>query len=183
MNWGWVWTTALIAAAIATYGILIRDPSPDARTAERPVQPGYYLKDAVITYTQPDGQPRMRFIASLMQQNPTDDSIVAERVRMEYLAIPEQPWIMTADQGRAPADLVNVAFSGNVVVRSDTPGRAATIRTTELTVNTRTNIASTSAPVEIEFAGNRLNATGLRADLRGERLQLQSAIHGTFERR
>lgn len=183
MNWGWVWTTALIAAAVATYGILIRDPAPDTRATERPAQPGYYLKDAVITYTQPNGEPRMRFIASLMQQNPLDDSIVAERVRMEYLAIPDQPWIMTADQGRAPADLVNIAFSGNVVVRSDAGIRSATIRTTRLSVNTRTNVASTSAPVEIEVAGNRLNATGLRADLRAERLQLQSAIHGTFERR
>jgi lipopolysaccharide export system protein LptC len=47
-------------------------------------------------------------------------------------------------------------------------------------LNTNTNIASTRDRVDIEWGSRRLSTMGLVADLKAEKLQLESAVHGRF---
>lgn len=182
ISWRWVWMTGLVAAAIASYGILNRGQEAPFVSQERPVQPGYYLKDAILTTSRPDGKPRLRLVAEQIRENVARNSYVARTVRVNYLEIPGQPWALRSDQADAPAGLETVEFSGHVELRSDKSGRTGIIRTESLNLDTRTNVAHTSAPVEIEFGGQRLNATGLKADLRSGRLQLESTVHGQFQK-
>ncbi len=72
LSWKWVWMTGLIAAAIASYGVLVRSPDSEVASAERPAQPGYYLKDATLTITQPDGSERMKLVADRIEENVAD---------------------------------------------------------------------------------------------------------------
>ena len=68
MNWRWISLAALLAALVVGYGALIeRNPSP-AAIDTRAEQPGYYLKDAVITQTQQDGSSSLRLIANRIEQ-------------------------------------------------------------------------------------------------------------------
>ncbi|MEY4932573.1 MAG: hypothetical protein RLZZ403_893 [Pseudomonadota bacterium] len=181
LSWKWVWMTGLIAAAIASYGVLVRSPDSEVTSAERPAQPGYYLKDATLTITQPDGSERMKLVADRIEENVADKSYAVQGVRMDYRAAPGGPWTLRADTAAVPADLATVEFNGNVEVRGGETAESGVIRTAALTLNMKDNVAHTAQPVTIEFAGQRLNATGLRADLERETLQLESGVNGRFE--
>lgn len=182
-RWRWVWMTALIAAAIASYGVLNHDSGTAFVADERPVLPGYYLKDAILTVTQPDGSTRLRLVAGRIQENVADQSYSAEEVRVNYLALPGQPWTLRSDRARVPSTLTTVDFTGNVQVRSEQNGREGVILTESLTLDTANDTARTRQPVAIEFGGQRINATGLTADLRGGRLQLESRVNGQFQQK
>ncbi len=174
--------TALIAAAIATYGVLNHDADSGIVAGEQPVLPGYYLKDAILTITQPDGSTRLRLVAGRIQENVADQSYSAEDVRVNYLALPGQPWTLRSDRAQVPSTLKTVDFTGNVQVRSEQNGRDGVILTEALTLDTTNDTARTRQPVAIEFGGQRVNATGMNADLRGGRLQLESSVNGQFRK-
>lgn len=181
LSWKWVWMTGLIAAAIASYGVLIHSPDSDVAPAERPEQPGYYLTGATLTITQPDGSERMKLVADRIEERVADKSYAVQGVHMDYRAAPGGPWTLRADTAAVPADLATVEFNGNVEVRGGESAQSGVIRTAALTLDMTHNVAHTAHPVTIEFAGQRLNATGLRADLKQETLQLESGVNGRFE--
>jgi len=181
ISWKWVWMTGLIAAAIASYGVLIHSPDGGTATAQRPVQPGYYLKDATLTITQPDGSERIKLVADRIDEQVADKSYSVQGVRMGYHTATGGPWTLRADTAAVPANLATVEFNGNVEVRGGKSTDSGVIRTTALTLDLTDNIAHTAQPVTIEFAGQRLNATGLKADLKQETLQLRSGVNGRFE--
>ena len=61
MNWRWISLAALLGALVIGYGALVdRSPEPAASSGQAD-QPGYYLQDAVITQTQPDGSVSLNF--------------------------------------------------------------------------------------------------------------------------
>jgi lipopolysaccharide export system protein LptC len=181
MSWRWVSITALLAAVVVSYGIFTGQSSEDglATGDERP-QPGYYLRDAVITDTQADGSPAVRLAARRIEQNPMDDSIALEDVDVDYLALENRHWRLTADSGSVPGGSSTITFSGNVVLEGRDQPESAVIRTDSLSVDTEKSIASTQAPVSIEIAGHRVNARGMRADLETNRVELESQVHGRF---
>ena len=181
LSWKWVWMTGLIAAAIGSYGVLIRSPDSEVASAERPVQPGYYLTGATLTITQPDGSERMQLVADRIEEHVADKGYAVQGVRMNYHVAPGGPWTLRADTAAVPADLATVEFNGHVEVRGGESAAAGVIHTAALTLDMTHNVAHTALPVTIEFAGQRLNATGLRADLKQETLQLQSGVNGRFE--
>jgi LPS export ABC transporter protein LptC len=73
-------------------------------------------------------------------------------------------------------------LAGNVrIVGQPVPDmQAAVIYTERLTIDTETNVASTRDRVDIEWGTRRLSTMGLVADLKAERLRLESAVHGRF---
>jgi len=181
ISWKWVWMTALIAAAVASYGVLNRSPDGALVPDERMEQPGYYLRNAVLTVTQPDGSERMRLVADRIDEQVVDRSYAATGVRVDYTVSNDKPWTLRADAAHVPADLKIVVFSGNVTVSSEQGPRMGIIRTETLTLDTEANRASTPASVAIEFAGQQLHATGLEADLSSQRLKLESGVNGRFQ--
>lgn len=176
----WVGMTGLIAAAIGSYGILNHDQATDDTGVERASLPGYYLEDAILTVTEPDGSTRLQLVAARIEEEVATRSYGAEEVQVDYLALPGQPWTLTADRAHVPASLKVVEMTGNVQIRGEQNGRTGVVLTESLTLDTATNIARTRAPVAIEFGGQRLNGTGMRADLRAGRLQLESRVNGQF---
>jgi LPS export ABC transporter protein LptC len=181
VNWRWVSITALLAALVVSYGVFTGQSRDDslATGADRP-QPGYYLRDAVITDTQADGSPAVRLAARRIEQNPADDSISLEDVDVDYLALEDRSWRLTADSGSVPGGSTTITFSGNVVLEGRDQPQSAVIRTDTLSVDTRKSIASTQAPVSIEIAGHQVHARGMRADLETNRVELESDVHGRF---
>ena len=83
---------------------------------------------------------------------------------------------------KAPGLRDRVEMEGAVRVTgtlSDVAG-AARISTERLAFDTRTEIVSTQVPVTLTWSGHRLQARGMRANLKDQRLQLESAVHGHF---
>lgn len=181
MNWRWVSVTALLAAVVIGLGAFLRQADDSGlTTGEQRAQPGYYLKDAIITDTDATGNPALRLAARRIEQRPQDGSIALEQVHVDYLAAGEQQWQLTADSGTVPSGSTTITFSGNVTLESRDEPRGAVIRTDTLSVDTEQSIASTAAPVSIEVSGHRVHARGMRADLNGNQVQLDSEVNGRF---
>jgi LPS export ABC transporter protein LptC len=58
--------------------------------------------------------------------------------------------------------------------------RAAELHTPRMSLDTVSEIAETRSPVELAFGTHRIRAQGMRADLKGGTLRLESDVNGTF---
>ena len=181
MSWRWITIAAVLAAVVVGFGILSGHNRTSSVTGEMPVQPAYYLKDAVITETERSGAPTVRLIASRIEQQPADDSIVLQTVRVDYLKVPDKRWYLSAQRGFVPADSRLIQFKGNVELRP-TDGPASTLlRADELTIDSERNVAyTTTSPVDIRFGAYSMTVKRFEADLTTEKVRLET-VHGRSE--
>jgi LPS export ABC transporter protein LptC len=182
VNWRWVAFTALIAALMVSYGVLTGNHRDAAPANEGTQQLGYYMKDAVITETSVEGNPRLKLTSHTIQQNIEDNSVALFDVQVDYLSIPDKHWVLTADRGLVPVDSHTITFLGDVTLRQLDAQPGAIIRTPSVTVDSDANIARSSDPVSIELGNHSVLARGFTADLKTERVQLESQVHGRFQR-
>jgi LPS export ABC transporter protein LptC len=194
MNWRWIAASALLAAFLVTYGIFVgREPLLQDAAAPPPPLPGYYLKDAVITETLPNGEPHLRLAARSIQQSPKDDSIQLRDMTADYYGsqggakngaqggqLGDKRWGLSADQGFIPANSRTLELSGNVVLRQLDSPVAPVAHTEYLLLDTARNTAKTSASVRIDIAENSVKAKGLEADLKTGNVKLLANINGQF---
>lgn len=195
MNWRWVSLAALLAALVIAYGALTdRDSSP-ITSGEAPLQPGYYLQDAVITETKADGSMGMQLIAERIEQHPKDDTITMNTVRVHYYQTADKPWALSAQRGSVPANSRVINLEGDVELRplvaqvnnpinSAVNGQAGTgesfLRADSLAIDTEKNFAySTSSPVRMKFGPHAMTVRSFRADLNNEKIRLES-VNGRF---
>lgn len=145
--------------------------------------PGYSLKDAVITETDDKGQPRYTVRAAQAEQNPASGEIALRTIVMQLRDQRGGAWRLRAATGTMPEDASTVALRGDVTVDGNVaPGSAGAIqlRTDALDVDTRNETASTQEKVAIAMSGRELTARGMKADLKDRRVQLESEVHGRF---
>ncbi|HKQ81982.1 MAG TPA: LPS export ABC transporter periplasmic protein LptC [Steroidobacteraceae bacterium] len=180
MNSKWIWLVAVLGALAVSYTVLTRQGDEDAAPATRPPQPGYYLEDAVIVETGPDGKPRVKLSARVIAQNPMDDSIGLTDVRVNYSADTERQWLLTAKEGFVPPSSQRIEFAGNVEIQDLASTTSPRVTSDRLELDMSNNIARTDSPVQITYGPHTLTARGLWADLKGEKLRLESQVHGNF---
>ncbi len=172
----------LAAAAAGAYWLNHQLRGPDEAPAERPARPGYYMTEAEITRPGEGGLPRYRLLADEVRQGETGGPTLLADVRLEYGIYTPSPWLLTAPEGAVSPDLDQLVLSGGVVISGEVEGEGDTrVETPQLTVDTATHIASTTAPVRLAVGPDWLTATGMVVYLMEERLQLQSSVHGRFE--
>jgi LPS export ABC transporter protein LptC len=169
----------LIGAAVISTVLFIRSQPDEARETRPGLSLAYYLDSAELTGTDASGNPLYRVWTDRAAQVPADDSISMQSVRMVYTPEGPQAWNLEAERGRIPADASVIELSGNVVVATATDA-ATRIRTQRLDVDPATQEARTPAAVVVDYDGNVVNATGLYADFRNNRLKLLSDVSGSF---
>lgn len=181
MNWRWIGVTAVLAALVIGYGVVNgRGGSRVAATAP-PVQPGYYLRDAVVMRTQKDGSMAMRLIASRVEQRTNDDSIELAGVRVNYFRSPQTEWMLSAQRGFVPADSRIVNLEGDVELRPSNAPEHSYLRTEALAIDTEKNLAySTRSPVTMKFGHHGMRVQSFEADLKSEKIHARS-VAGRFE--
>lgn len=174
---------AALAALIALFVDLARqDPDADTLAVSAAPRSGYYLRDAQVTEYGPDGRVRLLMAALEAEQDPEHDTVALQDVRMDYFALPNQGWRLTARRGEAPTSFRTVELSGDVVMtgRQRQPAGLAVIRTERLTLEPAARRAHTAEPVSLVFGPYALAATGLEADLNAGTLRLESGVNGRF---
>lgn len=181
MNWFWIVITAVLAAVAIGAGVLSnRNPVVDAVT-DLPPQPAYYLKDAIVTETEPTGAPSLRLIAERIEQQPADNSIELHSVRVDYLKVPDKRWYLSAQRGLVPPDSRVIQFVGNVELRPIDGPASTFLRTEELSVDSDRNIAyTTTSPVDIRFGTYSMHVKRFEADLKTEKVRMES-VNGRSE--
>ena len=176
MNWRWISLTALLGALVLGYGALTGRDSLNVASGEAPPQPGYFLRDAVISRTGEDGSLSLRLIAQRIEQNSDRSGIELHDVRVDYLNAPEKEWLLTAREGFVPDDSRIVRFTGDVKLRPADASNDALLRTESLEIDTLKNIAyATRSPVQITMGRNTLTVKKFVADLNTEKVTPESA--------
>lgn len=175
----------LLAAAVATWLASRHEISPgaDADTA-RSTPLGYYLRDAVFLGTDENGRVFYRVHAGLAERQADDQGLALQRVRVEYRDTEHVQWQLSADRAatRAVGDFLDL--SGDVRLSSTpTDDRMPTvIETDALRLEPDRFLASSDSPVRVSIGDASLRATGLKAHLKDDKLELESNVHGQFLR-
>lgn len=178
----------VLFAAIAALVVLFVDftrVEPEPYTAAAgPPRNGYYLRAAQVADYGPDGRLRLEVTAQQVEQDPERDSVAMQDVRVDYFALPNQRWRLTARHGDAPSGFQSVTLSGDVVMAGQqfVPEGRAVVRTEQLTLEPTARRAHTAEPVSLVFGAYSLSATGLEADLNAATLRLESGVNGHFIR-
>jgi len=177
---------ALLAAVTAVTWWLARSDSNDDAplTVTHMAQPGYYLREATFEETDDAGRLYLRVTTPKADQNPQSQEIALGPVRVDYFPADTAPWVLTGDRGVLPAGARSVTLSDNVTMRGSPIAHraAAVLHTSTATLDTVTSVATTVAPVRIEFGSQVVTATGMRADLKRDRVALESNVRGTYVR-
>jgi LPS export ABC transporter protein LptC len=181
VNWRWIALSALLAAIVIGSGAYLRRGSAPLVNATNPIAPSYFLSDAVITETQPDGSPGIEVTASRIQQQNDSGTILLEQVRAHYFKVPGKEWGLTADKGSLPADSRILQLQGNVDLHPVNQQVTMSLRTEALALDTEKQVAySVNAPVTFQFGTSSMRANNFRADLKNERLVAQT-VTGTLK--
>ena len=174
---------ALTAIAMLTWlwsrqGIDNEDPV----AAQSAAVPGYYLRGASILGTDEQGRALFHVQAASAEELPAENRLLLSDVAVRYQPEAQVPWVLTATEGQALLEETYLDLSGEVeLTRNGEPDSGPmTIRTSSLRLEPETYDVRTDAPVSLWFGNRRLDAVGLNANLKAERLALESSIHGEF---
>jgi LPS export ABC transporter protein LptC len=172
---------ALLALAVLVLRIGTRDQVADGTLAASET-PRYYLRQALVTEFGTDGALRYELAADRVEEDPATSTVLLESVTIDYLAEPGRQWHVTAERGRLLQGAAVVDLEGHVELTGRGTGllQPAVLRSPSLSLDTDARVASTAAPVELDFGRHSLRAQGLRADLKGETLRLESSVNGRF---
>jgi lipopolysaccharide export system protein LptC len=169
-----------VATLALLYTLLAGRDEADVEVGAPAEQRGYFLSGATLTEMGVDGKPRVVVRADTIEQQLADQSVALANLDLDYHTREFGTWRVTARTGRMPPDRQSIELSGDVVVKGARNGEDATIRTERLSYEIDRGIVETRDPVSVRFGSHRLEARGLRAELNGGTLQLESDVHGRF---
>jgi LPS export ABC transporter protein LptC len=173
---------ATLAAAtwILTWSRLDVAPPVDRAAATEPL--GFYASGARASGTDEQGRLIYRVFAERLEELPGEERMQLVGVNVDYQPPDATEWILMAASAKYARDGSQIDFLGNVELRSVPAGgsRPVTIFTDKLVFSPDTSSAETDAKVEIHVGTWQLQGVGLRSDLKGGTLKLESEVHGTL---
>ena len=182
----------LLAGALVTTWLVFRDQSTEVKESSGPrLGLGYYVRDARLTGSGPDGRILYRVSAAAAEQLLADGTITMQDVAVDYEPAAQVPWKLRADRGQIPPDRNIIELAGDVTATT-TVGPATTgvrgrssaapllIRTDYLELDPEAYIARTERMVAVERDRDTLRARGMRVYLKQDRLQFNSEVRGRF---
>jgi len=180
-----------VAAAASTWLALRDRPDAAGEQAGPRLGAGYYVRDARLTGTGPDGALLYRVSAASGEQALADGTITMEKVTVDYEPGAEVPWTLRAERGQIPPDRNIIQLSGDVTAvtaarpadagdRSRESAAPLLIRTDYLELDPEAYIARTERMVAVERDRDTLRARGMRVYLKQDRLQFSAEVEGRF---
>lgn len=166
-----------LIAALVQWRVVDREPAAAATDTTRP---GYYLTGVDLEEFGTDGQLRIGLQAISATEDPASGVVRLSDVAVDYHAPTGRLWHLTANEARVPPGGKTVEFEGDVKL-AGRPGEDlgdAQLHTSRLQLDTVTEIADTRSPVELAFGASRMRAIGMRADLKGGTVRLESNVNG-----
>ena len=176
-----VWLLVLGSAAVGTW-YLSRDSVADLEITRNPgpASLGYYLNGAVLMGTDENGEVLYRIVAERIEENPNEDQLILNEVRVEYRDQSGVPWRIQASRARGPTNRQYLDLTGDVRIEhtSTNPAEATIIETVALRLEPQKYFASTQGPVHFQIGDTRIDAVGLKAYLKDDKIDLESEVHG-----
>ncbi|MEO7387467.1 MAG: LPS export ABC transporter periplasmic protein LptC [Gammaproteobacteria bacterium] len=183
----------LLAAALGTSWLVFRSPhSADDSQPDAQLGLGYYVRDAKLTGTDPDGRILYRVSAKSAEQLLADGTITLREVAVDYAPAAQVPWKLRANRGQIPPDRNIIELAGDVTAMTAASPAAGVgdrssaapllIQTDYLELDPEAFIAMTERPVAVKRDRDTLRARGMRVYLKQDRLQFNADVRGRFLR-
>ena len=183
---GWR-TIALLTTFIATAALLwhsdndVPMPTQDSELrGDR--EPDSFVVDALYTSYDEQGTVKIQFVSPRIEQFEAGGYAIMAEPQATIRGKPgSEPWQLTAKHGKLLNNNSQLELEGDVRIVRQIGERSATLSTTRLTLDNRTNMAYTDAPVEIVDATGITYATGMKAWFNERILELDSQVEGRYE--
>lgn len=180
-------TIALLATVVATVALLWHSdnelPMPAQDSELRgDSEPDSFVVNALYTSYDEQGSVKIQFVSPRIEQFEANDYAIMVEPQATIQGQPgSEPWQLTAKHGKLRDGNSKLELEGDVRIVRQIGERSAILSTTVLTLDNRTNMAYTDAPVEIVDATGTTNATGMKAWLNERILELDSQVEGRYE--
>jgi LPS export ABC transporter protein LptC len=173
---------AILAAATWVATWQREDTTPPVERVADAEPLGYYARGARLSGTDEQGRLTYRVFAERLDELPGEERLQLTGVNVDYQPADQTPWTLTAATAKYAWNGAQLDLNGNVEARSMPAdgSRPWTISTEKLLFSPDTSRAETDEDVEIRIGDWHFRAGGLRADLKGDTLALESLVHGTF---
>lgn len=138
-----------------------------------------FMNEFEMTVMNDTGSPDYILNGKYLQRynNSTDTEIQQPIFR---LLQKDKQWLISADSATINDKDETIQLNNNVVMQQQNIKPAVTIRTRNLLINTRTQIAKTQDMVDITQGESRLNSTGMVFNNITSSLELSSKVNGYY---
>lgn len=176
----------LLLTGLATLTFWLGTEPADKAESARDVAegPDFFMDRFSMLLTDEAGRPEYHISGTRMERLRADgrSEIVSPSVAFHGAGGPA--WQMDAAEARLSPDGREILLTGDVVI--DRPegeaGRANRLTTDHLTLWTDTRMARTDAPVHMTEGPQRLDATGMQADMQARTIEFHSKVRTVYVR-
>lgn len=182
-RWGFVVLALVALASVSSWLLQTAEEAAPVRASSERHDPDFYLKDFTLTTMDKTGAPRNRLKSPYMVHYADDDVSKVTQPRMHVFRKDAPPWQIDAGSGVILSEGKTVLLRDGVIISQNNPqdGQHTTLRTPDLTITPDSESAETASPVNFtDSAGNVVNAVGMRANFKEERLELLSQVRGSY---
>ena len=183
---GWR-TLALLATVIATIALLWHSdsdlplPMQDSELRGDREPDSFVINGRYTTYDE-QGAIKIQFVSPRIEQFESAGYATMANPQASIQGQPgAEPWQLNAKRGKLLQGNSLLELNGNVRIIRQVGDRRATLTTSTLTLDNRTNMAYTDASVEIVDATGTTRANGMKAWLNERILELDSQVEGRYE--
>ena len=175
-------TLLVVLASSSSFMYFFSIKSNESIEKFNPTRIEYIVKDAQLFGTNTEGNFLYKIVAEKAQANNTDRQIYLDRVFLDYNGDQNIDWKITSDKGQLLSNSNVLALSGNVTVKSlSNENNLIIISTDYLEINPNTYTIATNRDVLIELDNNKIEAKGLSAQLKDNRLNFNSNINASIQ--
>lgn len=169
----------LLGAAAGTWLLRPAEDAADAGAVTSDGERGFYILDAVFSGLDESGEVVYRLAAARIEGSQAPEQMSFHDVEIRYGSDQQIPWYIMARSARRQAETDTLELM-DVVIESaaQSPEQATRIEAQTLELEPARQLASTPGPVSFLIGDNRIDAVGLTADLRNERISLESRVSG-----
>jgi len=169
----------IILSVLAAVSILLYLFSPNDNTEEENLvtkEVEFIVKNAELLGSSKNGDFSYKIFSKKAKANDLNNQIFLEQVKLTYTD-EDVNWIITSDNGQIISDMNILSLSGNVMITNNSEDNKSKISTDYLEVNPNTFTVATNRKVVIEINNNIIEAKGLNAQLKDNKLNFSSNIN------
>ncbi|MBE9567692.1 MAG: LPS export ABC transporter periplasmic protein LptC [Proteobacteria bacterium] len=138
-----------------------------------------FMETFKLTAMDETGAPSYTLNGERLEKfNNSDDTEIRKPVF--HMLQPEKQWVVSADFALLNDKDETIMLKENVVMQQQNTEPAVTIRTPNMMIYTRTQIAKTKAPVEITQGNSQIHSIGMIYNNITSDLELSSDVNGYY---
>jgi len=158
------------------------DTQDPAETGQVRQGPDYRMKSFTVTVMNESGRVNYTLTAKYMDHFTKSDVTLLQEPKIAFFQDSKQQWYIHADKGRVTENAKQVLLQGKVTIKHQSPEerKPTYIVSSDVLVMTENQTVQTEHAVQIIHPSATVNAVGLKADLKQNKVSLLSAVKSRY---